>query len=217
MASKDLASAVGTGLSSDDGAASIAALRASIPDADRVAALMDADRRCTEVMTSLFDKHGSNRIMVNEQEWDATTDVFASRDAARAALMPTEQDAIKLMFEAYTRLKDLGWNDPIYCPKDGSPFDVIEPGSTGIHSCVYHGEWPTGGWWIDGEDPSRPVLYRVTAAEIAKREKLRAAFRASRDSDGSGEADKTGTGLAEGDSAGLQGIAGTAPGDFRYE
>jgi hypothetical protein len=28
-----------------------------------------------------------------------------------------------------------------------------------------------------------------------------------RDSDGSGEADKTGTGLAEGDSAGLKGIA----------
>lgn len=83
----------------------------------------------------------------------------------RAELMPDEPAAIRMMFEAHQRLKELGWNDAIYCPKDGSEFDVIEPGSTGIHRCHYHGEWPTGKWYIaaDGDLwPSRPVLYRKT-------------------------------------------------------
>jgi hypothetical protein len=81
----------------------------------------------------------------------------------RAAAMPDEQSAIRAMFEAYQRLKELGWNDAIYCPKDGSEFDVIEADSTEIHRAHYSGEWPNGDWWIvDGGDmyPSRPVLYR---------------------------------------------------------
>lgn len=56
--------------------------------------------------------------------------------------MPTEQDAINMMFEASQRLKELGWNNPIYCPKDGSEFDVIQIGSNGIHKAHYSGEWP---------------------------------------------------------------------------
>jgi hypothetical protein len=85
------------------------------------------------------------------------------RDAARALKLPTEQSAIDAMFEAYDRLRQFGWSDAIYCPKDGSTFDVIEPGSTGIHKCHYEGKWPKGTWWVsaDGDQwPSRPVLYR---------------------------------------------------------
>jgi len=102
--------------------------------------------------------------------------------AKRAAALPTEQDAIAAMFQAYLRLKELGWNDPIYCPKDGSSFDVIEAASSGIHKCHYQGEWPTGSWWVESDGdlwPSRPTLYRVTEAELAKREQLRAVFRAT--------------------------------------
>lgn len=90
---------------------------------------------------------------------------------ARLKHMPTEQDALRTMFAAYQRLKELGWNDAIYCPKDGSSFDVIEPGSTGIHRAHYSGDWPKGSWWVeDAGDlwPSRPILYRVTEAEKAK-------------------------------------------------
>jgi hypothetical protein len=111
--------------------------------------------------------------------------LWASAEAAeakRATDMPTEQDAITAMFQAYLRLKELGWNDPIYCPKDGSSFDVIEAASSGIHKCHYQGEWPTGSWWVEAADdlyPSRPTLYRVTEAELAKREQLRAVFRES--------------------------------------
>ena len=38
--------------------------------------------------------------------------------------------ALRMMCDAYQRLKDFGWNDAIYCPKDGSIFDVIEAGSS---------------------------------------------------------------------------------------
>ncbi len=80
-------------------------------------------------------------------------------EARRLALIPDEQAALRLLMDAYIRLKEFGWNDAIYCPKDGRVFDAIEVGSTGIHPCVYIGEWPDGGWWID-DCPSRPVLYR---------------------------------------------------------
>jgi hypothetical protein len=85
-------------------------------------------------------------------------------DKRRAELMPDEKAAIQMMFEARQRLQELGWRDAIYCPKDGSVFDSIEPGSTGIHKCYYEGEWPNGRWWLFDEDdtyPSRPVLFRA--------------------------------------------------------
>ena len=81
----------------------------------------------------------------------------------RSEDMPTESDALRAMFQAYQRLRELGWRDAIYCPKDGSHFNAIEAGSTGIHDCSYDGEWPKGRWWIyDGDIwPSRPILFKL--------------------------------------------------------
>ena len=84
----------------------------------------------------------------------------------RAADMPTEEAAIVTMFQAWLRLKELGWREATYSPKDGTPFKAIEPGSTGIHDCIYMGDWPNGGWWIQDEGdlwPSRPCLFKPTA------------------------------------------------------
>jgi hypothetical protein len=81
----------------------------------------------------------------------------------REAAMPDEQAAINVLHDAYIRLKDLGWNDAVYCPKDGRPFLVVEVGSTGKHQCVYEGAWPSGSWWVfaDGDmSPSRPTLWK---------------------------------------------------------
>jgi len=75
-----------------------------------------------------------------------------------------EQTAIATMFRGYLALKALGWNDAIYCPKDGTVFEAIEAGSTGIHECHYDGEWPEGIWWIHSAGdlyPSRPILFRL--------------------------------------------------------
>lgn len=94
-----------------------------------------------------------------------------SEDERRKALMPDERSAIRMMMDAHTRLTDMGWKDPVYCPKDGSTFEVIEPGSTGIHKCIYMGEWPNGSWWaLDAGDmyPSRPVLFRTLPAAPTK-------------------------------------------------
>jgi len=81
----------------------------------------------------------------------------------RANYIPTEQDAMSIMVECIHRLKELGWNDAIYCPKDGSVFHAIEYGSSAIHECHYSGTWPNGLWWIHKEDdlwPSHPILFK---------------------------------------------------------
>lgn len=96
-------------------------------------------------------------------EADALWAGVEREDARRKALIPDEDAAIRLFFDAWLRLKEFGWREACYCPKDGRPFDVIEAGSTGIHPCYYDGEWPTG-YYMAGEGmdvgPSRPVLFR---------------------------------------------------------
>lgn len=90
-------------------------------------------------------------------------DDFEAAKKRRAEQMPTEYDCLRVMMEAYSRLKELGWKDAIYCPKDGTVFDAIEVGLTGVHPCHYEGTWPTGSWWThDAGDlwPSRPSLFR---------------------------------------------------------
>jgi hypothetical protein len=90
-------------------------------------------------------------------------------EAKRKELMPDEETAIRMLFDAYQRLKDFGWRDAIYCPKDGTTFKVIEAGSTEKHDCIYQGDWPGGAWWIveDGDMcPSRPVLFKAPNAEL---------------------------------------------------
>jgi hypothetical protein len=95
---------------------------------------------------------------------DAIIESARRAEQERAEKMPTEQDAIRAMWSAFERLRELGWKEAMYCPKDGTEFDAIEAGSTGIHSCVYHGEWPTGSYWIQADGdlwPSNPILFRV--------------------------------------------------------
>jgi|GEM_PF-1955423 len=141
-------------------------------------AIHELERACTAaVVESVPAGHKCGVTHVNEEQWNRSTDAFGARDAFFADMMPTEQDAIRILNAAYNRLKQLGWNDPIYCPKDGSEFDAIEAGSTGIHKAHYQGEWPDGSWWIaaDGDlYPSRPVLYRRTEAEKARWAEIRA-------------------------------------------
>lgn len=90
-------------------------------------------------------------------------DSNAARDI-RAVDMPTEHDVLRALMQCYGRLQDLGWRDIIHCPKDGTVFDSISFGSTGIHDCHYDGEWPTGSWWVhEAGDlwPARPIVYRL--------------------------------------------------------
>lgn len=84
------------------------------------------------------------------------------KEAARAERMPDEQAAIRTLFDAYQRLKELGWRDAMYGPADGSALEVIECGSSGIHK-AYRDE-KRRYWIVDGDVwPSDPVLFRDPA------------------------------------------------------
>jgi len=74
-----------------------------------------------------------------------------------------EAIALSALFDAYQKLKALGWREAIYCPKDGSTFLTIEAGSTGTNDTLYMGNSPNGGCWImSGGDlwPAHPILWK---------------------------------------------------------
>ena len=110
--------------------------------------------------------HDGSHLPLLRSEAEA---IMAAADAAKAkrlADMPDETAALRCLMEAYTRLKELGWREAMYCPKDGSTFKAIEAGSTGIHDCHYEGEWPKGSYWVTDGDvwPSRPILFKPLSA-----------------------------------------------------
>lgn len=72
--------------------------------------------------------------------WDAVED----QKRRRAELMPASGDALSMICTAKERMREPGWQEAKYCPKDGEEFAVIEWGCSGIFPAVYHGEWPTG-------------------------------------------------------------------------
>lgn len=155
------------------------------PSRDRLQVLRDVQAACSLLIhQALPEGHRCGPVMVSQERWETMEAMDAAEDAALAALMPTEQDAIRLMHDCYTRLKKLGWNDAMYCPKDGSTFDAIEVGSTGIFPTHYSGEWPDGHWWAeDGGDlwPAKPCLYRVSEEEKARWKGLGEKLRGLRD------------------------------------
>ena len=111
------------------------------------------------------DGHGGHyHEPLYADEAKALMEALDRRDKARAALMPDEKSAHSMLFEAWQRLKELGWSEAIYCPKDGTVFDAIEAGTTGVFPCHYEGEWPNGSWWAyDGGElwPSHPILFKL--------------------------------------------------------
>lgn len=90
-----------------------------------------------------------------------------------------EEKLLMQMLDATEGLKACGWRDIEYCPKDGSRFLAITPGSTGVFPHYYQGEWPDGSWWCEAHGdlwPSRPILWkpmpsnaRLTAPDTAQR------------------------------------------------
>ena len=110
---------------------------------------------------------------VSQMESEALFANIQATIAKRAADMPTEEDAMAAMQEAFERLKDLGWKEAMYCPKDGTLFLAIEPGCSTAGVCQYLGTWPTGRYWMHaGGDlwPSRPALFKPIDAPTAAQE-----------------------------------------------
>lgn len=82
----------------------------------------------------------------------------------RAELMPTEQDAVRMMCNAFQRLKELGWKETMYGPTNHE-VQLIENGSSGVHRGMRWNEWPEKTWWIDNDSPSNPCLFKPIPAD----------------------------------------------------
>jgi hypothetical protein len=103
----------------------------------------------------------------NEHEGNAWTQLRQHWDEASAKepdyRSPEERALLDAMFKQFDGLRELGWQEAVYCPKDGSVFLAIEAGSTGVHECHYQGEWPKGSWWTHAAGdlwPSHPILWK---------------------------------------------------------
>lgn len=92
-------------------------------------------------------------------EADAIWKSIEAEKAKCAADMPTEEDAARVMWSAYQRLKELGWRETRYGPTNQN-VRLIEPGSSGIHTGSRWQEWPEKTWWIDNDWPSTPCLFK---------------------------------------------------------
>jgi hypothetical protein len=55
--------------------------------------------------------------------------------------------------------KELGWRETCYGPTNQT-VRLIESGSSGIHQGIRWNEWPEKTWWIDGDSPSNPCLFK---------------------------------------------------------
>lgn len=96
-------------------------------------------------MTMADGSHEPLRRETADALWAAAEASKKKRDAA----ISTTADALRLMSDAKIRLRDFGWSDACYCPKDGSEFAVVGFGSTGIFRSFYMGDWPKGHLYID--------------------------------------------------------------------
>lgn len=93
--------------------------------------------------------------------------IWAAVEAAkakRAANMPTEKDAVNALWDAWYRLKELGWKEVTYAhelKQEGVEAQLIEAGSAGIHVGYYHAVDNNAVWWIGPEGcPSHPILVK---------------------------------------------------------
>lgn len=108
---------------------------------------------------TFHDGAGFRHEPLRQSEAEALLAAADAAKAKRAADMPTEQDAARALWSAYQRLKELGWRDTCYGPT-GVTVQLIEPGSSGIHQGLRHDPWPEKTWWIDGDSPSNPCLFK---------------------------------------------------------
>ena len=109
---------------------------------------------------TVMDAQGNRRSApLRQAEADQIMKQINMQKARRIELMPTEQDAAQMMCSAFTRLKELGWKETCYGPTNVQ-VQLIESGSSGIHKGSRWNEWPEKTWWIDGDSPSNPCLYK---------------------------------------------------------
>lgn len=84
------------------------------------------------------------RVPLSKEAAEAIWDSIQLNRERRTVLIPDSVSALGILVDARERLRELGWREASYCPKDGSAFAVCEMGSTGMWLGSYSGEWPSG-------------------------------------------------------------------------
>lgn len=94
----------------------------------------------------------------------------ARKRARRAAAATVDKrPAIERLASVYMGLRNEGWREIMYAPKDGTEIEVIECGSTGIHRARWHSfkcdhSLRNCGCFFIAEAgdlwPSHPILFR---------------------------------------------------------
>lgn len=131
------------------------------------------------------DEHGFPKFRhesLTRAEGEAMWERAKTEETKRATDMPDDKSAIRALWSAQQRLKELGWREGCYSPRDGTHFQVTEIGSTGIFDCDCHGIWPNCTWTTYDEHdafPSSkpPLLFRLYPADQAIYDAKRAAAR----------------------------------------
>lgn len=122
------------------------------------------------------------RVQLDGGAAQALLDLAHAQDKKRRDLMPDSMSALRHMTDARHRLRDEGWREAMYCPKDGSRFAVIEYGSTGIFEGTYWGEWPDGKLYVcDGFTHPHGALFKeIDALTDDERTKMEECMEADR-------------------------------------
>ena len=84
-----------------------------------------------------------------------------------------EVKLLERMHDAWAGLKQCGWKEAIYAPKDGTRFLSIEAGSTGVFPCYWmDNKLNGGGFWSEAHGdlwPANPVLWKPLPSNVEVR------------------------------------------------
>lgn len=94
------------------------------------------------------------RVMLTPEQAKAMWEECERKDAERAKTYPDSLSCLRAMSSAEERLKQLGWRNGRYCPRDGSTFATCQVGSTGM--------WE-GFWSPDSGSEVFPQGYIISA------------------------------------------------------
>lgn len=116
---------------------------------------MSDDKQFSGAMTTIDGK----RVALTPEQAKAMWQQIEHEDAKRALALPSSLDCLKAMCSAEGRMKQLGWRDGRYCPRDGSAFAVCQVGSTGM--------WR--GYWSDNGNKDKMAEGYIIAADCVHR------------------------------------------------
>lgn len=136
-------------------------------------------------------KGGHRHEPLTRAEADAIMAQVEASKARRAELYPDAEACAKALWDAWYRLKELGWKEPMYAPADARLKKTVSAGSSGIHDayCDHIDPDCRRHWWHPSEGdlwPHKPLLYYPDEQEQREDEergaKIREAGRRFRES-----------------------------------